>query len=135
MTHIPDSCYYLIIIVILSFSQVKMYVFIHTIIMTDIAKLQILIKQEEERGDELEQKITHEMRLLEEAEHQKLIIMRQILEQRLNELRKDNMMKEQKLLDIWKWKESTFREVHELEKQFAARVSYLVLHHIFSRIF
>ena len=64
MTHIPDSCYYLTIIVILSFSQVKMYVFVHMIIMTDIAKLQILIQQEEERGDDLEQKITHEMRLL-----------------------------------------------------------------------
>ena len=108
--------------------------YVHTIIMTDIAQLQILIQQEEERGDELEQKITHEMRLLEEAEHQKLIIMRQILEQRLDELKKENMMKEWKLLDIQKWKESTL-EVHELEEQFAARVSYLVLHHIFSCIF
>ena len=75
------------------------------------------------------------MRLLEEAEHQKLIIMRQILEERLDELRNDNMMKEWKLLDIRKWKESTLGEVHELEEQFAARVSYLVLHCIFSCIF
>ena len=102
MTHIPDSCYHITIIVILSFSQVKAYVYVHMIIMTDIAQLQILIQQEEERGDELEQKITHEMRLLEEAEHQKLIIQRQILEQRLDKLKKENMMKEQKLLDIWK---------------------------------
>ena len=93
MTHIPDSCYHLTIIVILSFSQVKMYVYVHTIIMTDIAQLQILIQQEEERGDELAEKITHEMRLLEEAEHQKLIIMRQILKQKLDDLKKENMMK------------------------------------------
>ena len=132
MTHIPDSCYHLTIIVILSFSQVKTYVYVHTIIMTDIAQVQLLIQQEEERDDELEKKITHQMRLLEEAEHQKLIIMRQILEQRLDELKKENMMKEQKLLDIQKWKESTF---HELEEQFAARGSYLVLHCIFSCIF
>ena len=45
MTHIPDSCYYLIIIAILSFSQVKMYVFIQTIIMSDIGKLEMLIQQ------------------------------------------------------------------------------------------
>ena len=75
------------------------------------------------------------MRLLEEAEHWKLMIMRQILEERLHELRQDNTMKEQKLLDIRKWKESTLGEVHELEEQFAARVSYLVLHCIFSCIF
>ena len=79
--------------------------------------------------------ITHEMRLLEEAEHQKLIIMRQILEERLHELRNDNMLKEQKLLNIRKWKECTLGEVHELEEQFATRVSYLVLHCIFSCIF
>ena len=76
MTYIPDSHYYLTIIVILSFSQVKMYVFVHTIIMTDIEKLQILTQQEEERDDKLEEKITHEMRLLEETEHQKVIITR-----------------------------------------------------------
>ena len=81
MTHIPDSHFYLTIIVILSFSQVKTYVFLQTIIMTDIAKLQRLIRQEEERGDELEWKITHEMRLSAEAEHQKLVIMRKILEE------------------------------------------------------
>ena len=94
MIHIPDSCYHLTIIVILSFSQVKMYVYVHMIIMNNIAKLQILTQQEVERGDKLEQKITHEMRVLEEAEHQKLIIMRQILEQRLDELQKENMLKE-----------------------------------------
>ena len=123
MTHIPDSCYHLTI------------VFVCMIIMMDIAKLQILIQQEVERGDQLEQKITHEMRLLEEAEHQKLTVMRQILEQRLDELQKENMMKEQRLLDIWKCKESTLGEIHELEEQFAAMVSYLVFHRIFSCIF
>ena len=105
------------------------------IIMTDITKLQRFIQQEEERGEELEQKFTEEMRLLEEAEHWKLVITRQILEERLHELRKDNMIKEQKLLDIRKWKDSTLGEIHDLEAQFAARISYLVLHHIFLCIF
>ena len=70
------------------------------VIMSDIGKLEMLIRQEEERGDKLEQKITHNMRLLKEAEHQKLIVMRQILEERLHELRKGNMFKEWKLLTL-----------------------------------
>ena len=102
--------------------------------MSDIGKLEMLICQEEERGDKLEQKITCDMRLLEEAEHWKLIVMRQILEERLHELRKD-MLKEWKLFNIRKWKDSTLGELHELEEEFAARVSYLVLHCIFSCIF
>ena len=112
MTHIPDSCYHLTHYCY-TFSGKNVCV-CTTIIMTDIAQLQLLIQQEEERGDDLEQKITPEMRLLEEAEHQKLIIMRQILEQRLDELKKENMMKKQKILDIQKWKGSTLGEVHEL---------------------
>ena len=135
MTHIPDSCYYLIIIVILSFSQVKIYIFIQMTIMSDIRKLEMLIQQEEERGKEIEEKITHEMSLLEEAEHWKLIVTKQILVEQLDEVRKDNMLKEQKLLNIRKWKECTLGEVHKLEEEFAARVSYLVLHYIFSCIF
>ena len=75
------------------------------------------------------------MRLLEEAEHQKLIVTRHILEERLHEVIKDNMLREQKLLNIRKWKEHTLGEVHELEEEFAPRVSYLVLHRIFSCIF
>ena len=71
------------------------------------------------------------MRLLEEAEHQKLIVTRQILEERLHEVRKDNVLKEQELLNIRKQKECTLGEVHQLEEEFVARVSYLVLHHIF----
>ena len=43
-------------------------------------------------------------------------------------------MKEWKFLDIRKWKDSTLGEVHKLEEQFATRVSYLVLHCIFSCI-
>ena len=39
------------------------------IIMSDIEQLQILIQQEEERGDELAERIIHKRRLLEEAEH------------------------------------------------------------------
>ena len=74
------------------------------------------------------------MRLLEEAEHWKLIVKRQILEERMHELRKDKL-KEQKLFNIRKLKEHTLGEVHELGEEFAARVSYLVLHCIFSCIF
>ena len=44
------------------------------------------------------------------------------------------MLQEEKLLNIRKCKEHTL-EVCELEKEFAARVSYLVLHSIFSCIF
>ena len=61
--------------------------------------------------------------------------MRKILEQKLDELKKENMMKEQKLIEIQKWKTSMLGEVHELEEQFAARVGYLFLHCIFSCIF
>ena len=101
------------------------------IITSDIEQLQILIQQEEERGDELMEKITHDRRLLEEAEQQKLTIMRKTLQQKLDELKKEYMMKEQKLNKIQKWKASTLGEVHELKEQFAASVSYLVLHCIF----
>ena len=58
MTHIPDSWYCPIIIVILSFSGVKIYVFIQTTIICYIRKLEMLIQQEEERDKELEEKIT-----------------------------------------------------------------------------
>ena len=112
-----------------------MYAYVHMIIMSDIEQLQILIQQDEERGDELAEKIRHERRLLEEAEHQKLTIMRKILEQKLDELKKENMMKEQKLIEIQKCKASMLGEVHELEEQFATRLSYLVSQCIFSCIF
>ena len=56
------------------------------------------------------------MRLLEEGEHQKLIVTREILKERLHEVRKDNMLKEQKLLNIKKWKEHTLGEVHALHE-------------------
>ena len=75
------------------------------------------------------------MKLLEEAENQKLILRRQILEEQLHAVKKENMLIEEKLLHIRKCKECTLGEVFELEKEFAARVSYLVLHHIFSCIF
>ena len=38
-------------------------------IMCDITKLEMLMGEEEERGEELAEQITYEMRLLEEAEH------------------------------------------------------------------
>ena len=70
-----------------------MYAYVHMIIMSDIKQLQILIQQEVGRGDELAEKMRHERRLLTEAEHQKLTIMRKLLQQKLDELKKENMMK------------------------------------------
>ena len=101
------------------------------IIMSDIEQLQLLIQQEQERGDELAEKITHESRLLEESEHQKLTIMRKVLQQQLDELKEENMRKEWKFIEIQKWKVSMLGEVRELQEQFAASVIYLVLHCIF----
>ena len=60
-----------------------MYCYIHTIIMSDIEQLQLLMQKEEERGNELEEQITYERRLLEEAEDQKVTIMRKMLQQQL----------------------------------------------------
>ena len=60
---------------------------------------------------------------------------RQILEEPLHAVKKENMLKEEKLLHIRKHKECTLGEVCELEKEFAAMVSYFILHHIFSCIF
>ena len=74
-------------------------------------------------------------KLLKEAECRKLILQRQNLEEQLDALKRDNILKEEKLLDIRKCKECTLGEVCELEQEFAARVSYLVLHCSFSYIF
>ena len=88
-----------------------------------------------ERGEELVEKIRYEKKLLEEAECMKLIVRRQILEEWLHAVKKDNMLKEENLLNIRKCKECILGEVCELEKEFTARVSCLVLHHIFSCLF
>ena len=75
------------------------------------------------------------MSLLQEAEDQKLSIMKKILQHKLHQLKKENQMREKKLHEVQKWKASIMEEVHDLEEQFAAMVSYLVLHCIFSCIF
>ena len=103
--------------------------------MSNITKLEVLIAQEEEHSEELGKKIEYEEKLLKEAEHRKLILQRQVLEEQLYALQRDNMLKEEKLLDIRKCKECTLGEVCELEEEFTARVSYLVLHGKFSYIF
>ena len=103
--------------------------------MSHIRQLEVLIQQEVERNEELEAKNKYEMKLLEKAGHQKLILRGQILEEQLHAVKKENMLKEEKLLHIRKCKECTLGEVCELEKEFAARVSYLVLHHICLCIF
>ena len=103
--------------------------------MSHIRKLEVLIECEAERGGELEAKIKYEEKLLEEPECWKLVVRRQILEEQLHAVKRDNMLQEEKLLNIGKCKECTLGEVCELEKEFAAMVSYLVLHGIFSCIF
>ena len=103
--------------------------------MSHIRKLEVLIEWEAERGEELEAKIKYEEKLLEEAEHWKLVVRRQILEEWWHAVKRDNMLQEEKLLNIRKCKEHTLGDVCELEKEFAAMVSYLVLHCIFSCIF
>ena len=103
--------------------------------MRDITKLEVLIAQEEEHSEVLGKKIEYEEELLKEAEHRKLILQRQVLEEQLYALQRSNMLKEEKLLDIRKCKEHTLGEVCELEEEYAASISYLVLHGNFSYIF
>ena len=102
---------------------------------TDITKLEVLIAQEEEHGVELGRKIAYEEKLLKEVESRKLILQRQVLEERLYELQRENILKEEKLIEIRKCKEHTLGEVSELEEEYAVRVSYLALHGNFSYIF
>ena len=92
--------------------------------MSDIEQLQLLIQKEEEKGDELEEQITNERRLLEEAEDQKQTIMRKMLQQQLEKLKEQNMRKEQMLIEIQKRKTSTLEAVHELEEKFVASASF-----------
>ena len=99
--------------------------------MSDIEQLQLLIQREQDRGDELEEQITNAGRLLEEEEDKKLTIMRKMLQQQLEELKEQNMMKEWKLIEIQKRKACMLEEVHELEEKFAASVNFLALHCIF----
>ena len=49
--------------------------------MSHIRKLEVLIEQEAERSEEIEKKIKYEEKLLEEAEHQKLVLKKQDLEE------------------------------------------------------
>ena len=56
--------------------------------MSDIAEMQLLIKKEQQRGDEFDEKMTNEQRLLEEAEDKKLKIIRKMLQQQLEELQR-----------------------------------------------
>ena len=102
---------------------------------SDFTKLEVLIAQEEEHGVELGRKIEYEEKLLKEVESRKLILQRQVLEEQVYALQRENILKEEKLLEIRKCKEHTLGEVLELEEEYAVRVSYLVLHGNFSHIF
>ena len=99
--------------------------------MSDIAKLQLLIIKEQQRGDELDEKMANEQGLLEEAEDKKQKIMREILQEELAALQEQNMRKEQELIDIQKRKICTLEEVSELKERFPASVSFLFLNCIF----
>ena len=102
--------------------------------MSDIKELQLLIQKEQQRSDEMEEQIKNESRLLEEAEDQKRTIMRKMLQDQLEQLKEKNMRKDQKLIEIKKWKASSLEEVHELHEKFAASVSFL-FYFVFSDIF
>ena len=99
--------------------------------MIDISELQLLIKKEQQREDEWDKKMTKKWRLLEEAEDKKWNIIREMLQQELTELQEQNMIKEQQPIEIQKRKICTLEEVSELEKKFAASVSFLFLYCIF----
>ena len=89
--------------------------------MSDITKLEVLIAQEEEHSEELGKKIEYEEKLLKEAEHRKLILQKQMVRIAAICIKRDNMLKEEKLLDIRKHKEHTLGEVCELEEEFAVK--------------
>ena len=99
--------------------------------MSDITELELLIKKEQQRGDELDKQMTNEQRLLEEAEDKKQKIIRRMLQQQLAEFQEQNMLNEQQLMEIQKWKVCTLEEVSELEEKFAASVSFSFLYCIF----
>ena len=105
--------------------------------MSDIEQLPILIKKEQERGDELEGKMTNERRLPEEAEDKKMTIIRKMLQQQLEELKEQNMMKEQKLIEIQKRNVCMLEEVYELEEKFAASkvFTFILYFLIFTSVF
>ena len=94
--------------------------------MSNIAELELLIAKEQQRGAELNKKMTNEWRLLQEAEDQKEKIIRRILEEQLAELQEENMCKEEELVEIQRWKVCTLEEVHELEEKFAASVKFFI---------
>ena len=76
--------------------------------MSDIAELELLIKKEKQRGDELDKQMTNEQRLLEEAEDKKCKIITRMLQLQLAELQEQNMLKEQQLMEIQKMKSLYF---------------------------
>ena len=99
--------------------------------MSEIAELELLIKKEKQRGDDLDKKMTNEQRLLEAAEEKKHKMITRILQVQLAELQEQNTLKEQQLMEIQKWKVSTLEEVSQLENKFAASVSFSFLYYIF----
>ena len=102
---------------------------------SDIAELQLLIKKEEQRGDELDKKMTNKWRLLQDAEDKKWKIIRKMLQQQLAKLQEQNMIKEQQLIEIQKRKVCTLEEVFELEEKFAASGSFILYFLIFTGVF
>ena len=98
---------------------------------SNITELELLIAKEWQRGDELDKQMMNEQGLLEEAEDQKWKINRRMLQQQLAELQEQNMLKEDQLMEIQKWKVCTLEEVSELEEKFAASGSFSFLYCIF----
>ena len=99
--------------------------------MSDIAELQLLIKKEQQRGDELDEKMTNEQRLPEEAEDKKWKIIRKMLQQQLAELQEQNMIKEQQLIEIQKRKVCTWRKYLSWRRNLQQVQVFLFLYCIF----
>ena len=70
--------------------------------MSNIAELELLIKKEKQKGDELDKQIMNEQRLLEVAEEKKHKVISRMLQVQLAELQEQNALKEQQLMEIQK---------------------------------
>ena len=99
--------------------------------MSDIVELELLIKKEKQRGDELDKQLMNEWRLLEVAEEKKHKMLTRMLQLQLAELQEQNALKEQQMMEIKKQEVSTLEEVSQLEDKFAASVHFSFLYCIF----
>ena len=103
--------------------------------MSDIAELQLLIIKEQQRGNELDEKMTNEQRLLEEAEDKKCKIIREMLQQELAALQEQNMIKDQELIEIQKRKDVYFRGSFWVGGEICSKCKFFYFYIVFSDIY